>query len=242
MNHALNVTYPPTEGRSTRAIIDHNPRNQIDQRFAHDVLTLLTRAYTSQFEDAATYDCPLPAGAIEEAVKPDDRASIRAYIERALGYVDHYESQYWTVTYLQEDGQSHSDLAIPGLIKVSPSLSNLFQKANLLSPNMYVNDIIVDPSVQHMGVGSMLLHAALSHAGFKRQRSVALDGFKGSSVNRWFESLGFIAGDEVGGLQLGEHTLPQTRYSSEGNVSIGGIIARLEEQRPWLAEAKGLAA
>jgi hypothetical protein len=81
-----------------------------------------------------------------------------------------------------------------------------------------------------------VLHAALRE--YDPTAAAQLVAFDGSSVNDWYESLGFEAvGPAEPGFIAG-HELSTTTYRTPRELGIGGVIANLEAKRPWLAEGR----
>ena len=106
--------------------------------------------------------------------------------------------------------------------------------------NTYVNDIVVARSYQKHGYGSMVIHAALRFGSSQHEASVNLDGFEGSPVNAWYqETWGLVPGELCEeSFAVGDHTLPQRRFSSPDHLTVRGIVAALEKKTPGLASGR----
>jgi hypothetical protein len=87
------------------------------------------------------------------------------------------------------------------------------------------------------GIGSRVMHAIAAHSKFGPGNRVSLDGFVGSSVNDWYQRLGFEPGDLNGSLDMGGHRMPLRTYTA---IALGGVAARLEQRVPALTQGKVL--
>ena len=188
---------------------------------ASAALNLLARAYAHQFEEPRG---SLPAGTFAQHF---DVGRAHKQLSRMNQHIQN-GSQYW---FIPDGGPYEATWAWRGLAKISPSRADRLQRLGLKSPNGYLNDVVVDPTEQSQGNGSILLHAALTQSGFDHTRSLTLDAFEENvTTNAWFRRLGMHATSaEVPplGLNDGAQELPQVRYTSDGCVSMGDIALRL---------------
>jgi ribosomal protein S18 acetylase RimI-like enzyme len=104
-------------------------------------------------------------------------------------------------------------------------------------PGCYVNDIIVRPEAQGMGLGRMLLHAGLKFGGYDPGLPVVLEGYDGSPVNEWYRNLGFQMGGASEPTVIGGIELPMHFYSTEASgIALAGLVAELEDRVPALSD------
>jgi ribosomal protein S18 acetylase RimI-like enzyme len=229
------ISYPESP-ESSAAVIEWMSPEEIEATAGY-VLQTLVRAYSAEFEreDAAQ---PLPNGTIAARYRPEDEAGVAKFRNNMLTNVQQYESQYWRVTQLG-DPRTQDHPVVPGFIKVTPSRASLLQKARMQTPNVYVDDVIVDPSVQRNHVGTALLHAGLKFSGFDEDRLAVLEGYDGMPSTEWYRMLGFVANGGVVShpVRFGEHVLRQTQYETERGLAIGGVVRNLESRHPWLGNA-----
>lgn len=216
-----------------------NDPEEVSFELAASVARLLADAYAGRFEE--------PAGKLPEGTFKDffgvggspDTISSRA--KRMRSHMAH-GSTYC----IASEQPNYSFEVTGGLAKTSAYRTTKLQKARLQSPNCYLNDIVVAPTVQGAGVGKALLRGVLTSGRFDMRRSLTLDGFEDHHyANAWFKRLGMhvvegAANDfevdvpssdpfESWGQNARQYYwLPQLRYTSEGEATLEGIVGKLE--------------
>lgn len=97
-----------------------------------------------------------------------------------------------------------------------------------------IAEILINPRYQGRGYAAALLHINLKYYAAQGAR-VMLDAFEGSSVNRWYESLGFQEEEPSGKLELDARHALSTRYMvTPRSITAAGIVRQLETRHPVL--------
>jgi GNAT superfamily N-acetyltransferase len=198
-------------------IVERLNRDRVDLNMGRAVQDVLHSAYSSAYERVGF----LPEGATKRNFSSNP-LQVRRRVQRMRQHMRD-SSQYWIARDPAEDHR------LIGLAKVTPEEDGL-----------YVNDIVVQESNQRNGIGRALAHAALKH-----QRAVllgepvTLDAVHQGVVNHWYEQewgLSLEPNGEINahGIPFGEDSLGTVRYISPEGVTLGGIIAAMEERDPRL--------
>lgn len=203
---------------------------------AAGALHLVADTYRSRFEDTTQQ---LDQGTVFAHFQPNDPKHITDFATRMQRAMSYGDSEYWIVRSAIPDRRR---LALAGLIKVSPSSDKLVAAGTDSSRSTYLNDILVSPSQQEHGIGSALLHAALSRGSCNPNGKLVLDAYNGNELtNMWFEKLGLHRSRGVGRLRfLNGQSLPRNRYSSR-EQSVQGVVMTLETQKTWLRQFEPVA-
>lgn len=238
---ATSEIHYPTHPESGYVIVEHLDEEQLSIQVAYDALSVVVPAYRTQFEGPTTAT-NLPLGTIESYFQPEDEVGVRRHLDRMADHIEHQGSQYWFAVLADDEPMRRGveGLSPAGLIKASPSRATLAQRLKVRPPNMYLNDIVVKPEVQHRGIGADLLHVVTKFGGYSEKAAILLDGYEGNLVNEWFISLGIHERPEVAveAMDLGNrHSLEQVRFET-GAAALRGVVRSLEEKYPHLKQAK----
>lgn len=248
MSENTTPDFPSTHERPG-LLIERLSADAITEEDARQCLQLLTRAYTDAFEGETG---PLDKDTVKSYFRPEDEESVAKQLERMERSMRERGSQYWIARFSKHDDPESlftvfEDIPLPGLIKVQPIKPYPWRRARpdsfditrrLMSSGAYINDIVVDPRVQKMRIGSALVAKALEYGGFAPQKKVELDAYKASTDmnRRFYES------PDAMGLKVDHSTivdpfvfddrkdkakLYQVRYVSAPGVTIEGIAKRL---------------
>ncbi len=230
--------YPGTVVRP-ELTVSHIDIDEVNEDVAFGVLSLLTDAHESHFEDTTRYTHPLPRGMIREHYRPHDSVSVTAMQNRMTGYLNG-GSIYLKVEPAADLSGYNAKSTTPALVKLSPTRPKLLQKIGLQEPDAFISDILVHPSIQGKGVGTVSLHAALKFGGFQSDRRAVLHADHGSVINEWFADLGLIEQPDVpvSPQKIGERELPQMLMVSARGITLESIVRRLERRRARLSDAK----
>lgn len=237
------VHYPPTADHQIRLVIEQVSADGVDRSIAREVLALLGATYTARFEGREA-QARLPRGTIAALYNPEDPDAVIRQRDRMQQYIDEQRTQYWYVSSVNDEGNTGVNQGrdtLPGMIKLSPSRPTLLHHIGAKPDNLYINDVLVNPHSQGHGLGTGLMHVAVTHAGFSANAVAVLDVYRGSSVNRWFEMLGLRESPDSPtdlAAEFGGHTLPQVRYVSEDGLSLGGMSLAMQNRDQWLASAR----
>ncbi len=111
----------------------------------------------------------------------------------------------------------------------------------------YLNNLAVRPrsdgSNWNKGLGSMLLHACFFANQCDPNQPVVLDTVPGNDrANAWWRRLGFVPVADMprDSLRFDVARLSEMYYVTPNDVLLGGVMARLEQNRPWLQSARRL--
>lgn len=92
-----------------------------------------------------------------------------------------------------------------------------------------IANIATSPDHWGSSLGTCTLHAALSHINEQGSATLSLKAFRGSSVNSWYERIGFESTEtDFASPQLysiGEYKIPLVHYAG---VSLGDVKTQLE--------------
>lgn len=159
---------------------------------------------------------------------------VRRQAERMRHYVHDNGSTYWFASLI--DG-GLSAIEPIGLVKISPSNSRarrLFHR----QPNAYVHDVATRSAYMRHGIGSALLHTALSD--FDADREVVLDSQSDNrEIDRWFHEIGLTGKATIDPLVIGSSEIAQLRL---GGATVDEVQGALEARYDWIAKAELVAA
>lgn len=213
---------------------------------ARQIRHLIGVAYGDEFESPrAPVSVRLLRGRISGAYLQDSDQKIeeqQVRVEKALAR----GSSYWTLQAPTQVGQSGKNPRLDGLVKTTPSRSTTSQKLHLSPPNCYIDDILVRPGAEagptFRGVGSMLLHNALTHDSYELSATAVADTFRsGRSGPEFFSEAGFaLQPDSTPPYTIfnrGEENeihLPMERREAR----IQDVVDRLAARFEWLSSAE----
>jgi hypothetical protein len=237
-----------SEPKSILEVVRLAPRD-VSIDVAHAALSLVTEAYQVQFEERIAKPYRLMPGTVQERFQPNKRISYEAHQARMIRHMRGKGSQYYVVHMEQEsllpDAPPEVDteaFAYAALAKVSPSRPRGLQKAGMVAPNCYLDDVVTHPMLQGQGLASAAVHMALTTGGFDADGPVTLDVYIGNdAVNDWLQST-------FGLVPEAEYTVPSLtfslgqelagkRYTSSPDASLRSSVHSLEARRPWLRQA-----
>ena len=208
--------------------IPHGPEGLVVERFgAKDISELLAlapaivdlaaRSYTRQLEAP---NGPLEPGMVQrEYTVAAKQEAQEGRIKRILGAGGAY--------YIVRSPEDPATL--DGLANFKP-MADTDGWYDYVTEHSYITDVLADPPQK--GIGSAALHATLADNPGYRYEAVHLDGFTGSSVNTWYEKIGFEDGGASNGWELAGTAVPTTRYTA---APVSYVLAQLEAAHPGLA-------
>jgi ribosomal protein S18 acetylase RimI-like enzyme len=201
---------------------------QVTSNDAINLLNLLHRAHTDQFEDES-WD--IPYGAFAMKYNPYDKDQVES-TQDAIAQDLHDGGHY---LYLPEGGDGEAQPATNwlGVCAITPSKATKLQKLGISLPNAYVKSLFIDPSCQNTKRGSLLLLRALREASIDPLGSVTLDAYdKNTKAMKWYRDLGLVPTDTlVRGLKLKEGvSLAKTRLTSANIIGAEALASTLEQK------------
>lgn len=237
--------YSPLVGRLA---VERLGPEQVTDSIAKDFLLLETAAYSHELE-GGEYGAPLlPQGSVAAYYRPNSRRSNRVAEYSMREEMAESGRQYW---YIRTDSGT---LALPP--QSSDLRSSQVIAAACLIPTTHpwdvehyspdgkpycgIRELIVHPTVQRRGLGSALIHAALSGGGIPDNSSVNIDGYEGSPVTSGFIEgyLGLLAVSPAPSIFVHVHLpLQATRFMTTGRMNLKTLRERLENKKPWLRTA-----
>lgn len=197
--------------------------DDITADLAAGALDIMAKAYGYQFEESGPR---MPEGTFRRLFDSTDETKVHE--QAAQMRIDVVGGSVYGFASDPEVDDSPVVIA-----KASPSRANPLQKIGWQAPNVYLNDIAVDPGRRGLRFASVALYDVLTSGRFERKRILALDGFVGNTLpNEWFERLGLhkVAADIEPFVVDKEQglTLPQERYSSEGYATVEDVAEKLK--------------
>jgi GNAT superfamily N-acetyltransferase len=240
----VNYEHPKLGALSVERLQPH----QVSYPIAKQVRELVGTAYEREFESPRTpHNVRLPQGRISNGFLLNNPAKIEAQRVRMDSTLDR-GGAYWLVQSTRDIQDGDGGIVFDGLIKTMPSRATMFQRLKLASPNCYINDIVARPRVaagpgaRGFGIGSALLHTALSYSEYGRQSIVVADTYRsGHSGPEFFDGAGFTINRDAapeptifnGGEECEIH-LPMDRHEAD----LGDVVQRLIARHNWLAQAE----
>ena len=198
---------------------------------ARNVRVIMRSAYEQEFEDSGVLPCGSMAGHFGD---PNDSLRIESQQDRMDSHIANGGS-YWLLDTVGED--------VPplALVRTSPSrgwLQELFGRP----AHVYINEVVVAPETatgeltRGMRLGSMALHAALTHDIYNvsnNSTKAVADTFSlGKAGQAFAAQLGFSWTGEASPTYFSQNLeLEMDRRDAQ----LGQVVAQLESQVPWLA-------
>lgn len=210
------VEYPADDPADPSIVVERLDVAAVDDDLARGVIRLVRDAYAAQYGGRQA-----SVEAFYEAYDPDNPDKV-AYRRQVLTErVQSEKTDYWVVRGEEPD-------RLDGLVRVLHDYGQT-----------YLADIITAPPWRR-GIGSRGLHASLTKSGLPPSNTLSLDGFQGSSVNKWYESLGLNPGSLTGYMNVGStgYRMLHREYATPASVGVGGVVRALEAKRPSLARAR----
>lgn len=233
------------EDHTVVAMVERASAESIDRPTAENVLGLVALSYQVQFEEKMYGRFRVPPGTIDEAFRPGSSSRVSGHQDRMLDHID-LGGQYWFLradsnfaVQDAEDTDSINEGDIVALAKVTPVKPEDAGMYDDVPMDCYVNDVITDPRLQRRGIGSTALHAALIGSGSNPNGIVSLDGYIGNmGPNRLFARVMGLRrryDKKVRPYPLThEVSMPQVRYETPADMTLRGVVRRLEEKKPLL--------
>jgi hypothetical protein len=217
------------------------PLAEITESIVRGILNLQEAAYTASLVQHGL----VSDKDIADHFGPTDANIERQTEEMAASITD--GSQYLLASFTSDHNKAlygNEDLGgAVGLAKTTgsrPRWQRLPVIRDLTDAHAYLDTVVAGRT--EIGVGSALVHAVVTHAGYKPDRVLALHQYDGNGrANAWFDQLGLelVPGSPKQTKQIGSKTLELSLRSSEApGISLAQIGKALEAKRAWLAEGK----
>lgn len=229
------------DGPQELAVVENLRPEDVDPDVASDILWLLAAAYSDQWEHKARGRFLLPDETIDMHFHPGSVGNQHAQLDHIRREID-LGKQYWIT---RDSGwQTGRIVSLAKATPLPPQGANIYDE---YEPDYYLNDVLTLPEFQRLGYGIRGVHAAGTEGGFNPQGQMSLDGFIGNmGPNRLFARvMGLKRTKDVkvppftlidhAGLPVGR--LKQVRYQTPAELTVSGVMRRLEARKPWLTSA-----
>jgi hypothetical protein len=217
--------YPAIEHGGRPLRVEHSTDPGIVLPLVPEIIRVTGQAYAAQHEEA---EQRVPHGTFEHHYDPNDPGFGTYIATRALMFV-------------LGGGVYH-------LVRNTDNAEKLDATAHTIVDDMGdcdIKEIMAYPP--RKGLGSAMLYAALRPClddpdCYNGEGSAKLEAIRGSSVNTWYESIGFESSDiPKGSMTVGEYSLPLVDYAVPEHIGVRGVLERLENKHPELRSAVYLA-
>jgi hypothetical protein len=181
--------------------------------WAGNIMTLAHEAYKGELEETGI----VPPGTVCGYLDPMRPKLLRAYTEEASADA-HNGSDYTIIRDLRYPW------AISALAKIRAP-----RTIEIGSPDVvYIDEVLADQ--RRRGLGSVVLHAALTQPTINQDAALGVELFGGSPSNEFFTSLGLQKLSETTGRSLRQHLVTMEYYQTHEGQTVGDIAGQLERR------------
>jgi hypothetical protein len=209
------VEYPADDLSVAPVVVERLTADAVDEDLASGSIRLVRDSYAAEYGDVQ-----VPKSYFYDEYDPekDTQVALRRQVMRER--IENGSATYWIV---RGEGPDRLD----GLTRMMHD-----------TYSSYIGDVITAPPGRR-GIGSCALHAAIGQTDYGPRHTLILDAFEGSSVNKWYEDLGFERGALSGYFMVGtsNRSMLMREYKTPRWSGKGEVLKALEAKHPRLTRA-----